>query len=628
MNKYISKKNNNKKNVFTKKQKLHKFYKSKNKSKSKFKTKSKSKKHNNRKYFIGGVIIDESIQIENRDKFRAMFIPNLKKLKDAIQLGDTEKVEQAIIDFKNGFRNQKMGINLRILANSSNFQPIDKKNYSLQQSGNIGLYPSLVIIYENIPDTKIRKKLTESFIKNGGNIHLESNKGKITALSDAIKLGDKSLIQLLLKYGASIESLNNEQKNQMEMILMQTPVEIVTDPNHIVEEPLSTLLEEERTKIEEPLIKIPEITKTKLIIPTELPPETGYPLDVEPEFWIPLFGPNNMFSLREKIISMMERDLNIKMDGIKITEIWSVCKILQSLIPTYFVPTHNNPYRPQGDMGLTFYETPTNFSQYNIILCASLLVFGLLSQKMKYQDYQLIFKGGKAIQLVLSNIPGFNVYESEDIDVLIMPNQDIIYDEIKIKNLSGHIAYLVQWFLTKNISVLVPNPENKRANPFIFKLSYIKQGRGFKAISDIDFREIPETIKKYFERSIEYPFNISELDENVSFKCPDIGSLLDEKIYYYSKYSEFKDLLSKGQTISESGYESLNIEECNRLLDKFKRAIINLNKGLQMSRFPQLTSLELESREIKFLINRLKKFNITNPNLQTIIIEKIYPIKK
>jgi hypothetical protein len=590
----------------------------KNKKSYKFlKSQRKTKKRINHNYYLGGALIDEAVQIQNRDSFRAMFIPSIAKLKNAINDNNSAKIDKSISEIKNGFKNQKMGINLRILANIDTFQPIDKINYSLEESPNIALLPCLVIIYENIPDTKIRKKLTEAFVKNGGNINLKSSKQNITALSDAIKLKDKSLIQFLKNkdIGASEETLTEVQLNEMNSILTQ---QITHVPEQIVE-PIT----------EQSLIE-PEIPTTKLIISTELPTDSGYPLDVEPEFWTPLFGVNNMFALREKLHSMMISDIGIKMDGTKITTIWSVCKIIQNLIPTYFVPNENKPYRPQGEYGPIFFESPTDFTQYNIVLCATLLVFGIISQKMKQQDYELIFKGGKAIQLVLADIPGISMYESEDIDILLMPNEGIVYDEINVKNLSGHISYLVNWFLTIttpikiNISVLAPNPNNKRANPFIYKLSYTKQYTGFKAISDVDFREIPEMIKPYFERSVDYQFTISELDEKITFKCPDIGSLLDEKLYYYIKYTTFKDLLSKRQQITEPGYETLTISECNRLLDKFKRAIVNLNKGLQTSRNPGLNEIDIDSKQITFLENRLKKFNIIEPTIQTMIIAGLY----
>lgn len=599
----------------------------KRKSCKSFKNHTKTKKRS--KYHLGGTIIDEAVQIKNRDNFRNMFIPNLNKLKKAINTNDTNKIDKCINDFKNGFKNQKMGINLRILATLDTFQPIDKTKYSLTDSSNIALLPCLVILYENILDTKIRKKLTEAFVKNGGNINLTSNKGNISALSDAIKLKDRSLIQLLKNkdIGASEETLTEDQVLEMNAILNKN----VMDNTGVIEEPIVV----EEPIISEPVIEEPSIIDTtisniKLNIPYDLPPVTGYASDVEPEFWLPLFGNNNMFALRENIQSMIINDFNIPMDITKTTDIWSICKILQRIIPTYYVPNENKKYQLYGPLGPIFMDSPTDFKQYNIALCSSLILFGIISHKMKNQDYELIFKGGKAIQLVLSQISGIDVYESEDIDVLVMPNKSIDYNETNVKNLSAHIAYLIQWFLTITtpisikISVLAPNPDNKKANPFIYKLSYSKQSGGFKPISDIDFREIPKSVKSFFERSVDYQFNISELEQKITFKCPDIGSLLNEKIYYYTKYMTFKNLLTNNQKITESGYENIDIEECNRILNKFKRAITNLNKGLQVNRYTDLSLPKLENKEITYLIKQFKQLGVNNNNIK-IIIRDLYP---
>ena len=227
------------------------------------------------------------------------------------------------------------------------------------------------------------------------------------------------------------------------------------------------------------------------------------------------------------------------------------------------------------------------------------------------QDYIPIFKGGKAIQLELAGIQETSTYKTEDIDLLVMPKKNMIYDENNVKNLTGHIAYLIKWFLnapTSIISVQAPNILNTRANPFIFKLSYVKTSKkydrkygminDYKQFSDIDFRDIPQTIKPFFETAKEYKFYISELDEHILFRCPNIGSLLDEKIYYYAKYSQFKNLLQQGIPITEEGYETLKIQDCNMFLNKFSRAILAMNKALQKQRFPEMSINELQIKEI------------------------------
>jgi hypothetical protein len=256
------------------------------------------------------------------------------------------------------------------------------------------------------------------------------------------------------------------------------------------------------------------------------------------------------------------------------------------------------------------------------------------------QDYKLIFKGGKAIQLVLAGMPESSTYKSEDIDVLIMPDSNLPYNETDVKNLSGHLAYLIRWFLNTpetqySVSVQAPNPENKRANPFIFKLSYLKVTKkpdykrqimvdDFRQFSDIDFKETPSNIKPFFERAIDFKFFISELNENILFRCPNIGSLLDEKIYYYTKYFQFKKQLEERKPITEEGYESLTAIDCERFLDKFKKAIIAMNKGLQKQRFPGILPDELLEKERNSIKTRLTKLGVTDDLIKNSIVEKLY----
>jgi hypothetical protein len=287
----------------------------------------------------------------------------------------------------------------------------------------------------------------------------------------------------LLQKGADVKLLTEEQKTIMENLIKDEEVEAIIEPP-------------------------PAKPIVKLTIPTELPSDSGYNPAVEPEFWKPIFEENEMLSIRTKINEMMNSDGNIPINNKEVSELWSVCKINQSIIPTYFTPTKNEPY---DSFGTFMMDQDIDFSHYNIVLCAALIVFGIISNKMIGQDYKVIFKGGKAIQLVLAGMPETSAYKTEDIDVLIMPDTNVAYVESIVKNLSGHLAYLIRWFLNTpetqyKVSVQAPNPSNTRANPFIFKLSYLKIKQkqdfrkqimvdDFKQFSDIDFKETPTNIK-------------------------------------------------------------------------------------------------------------------------------------
>ena len=534
-----------------------------------------------------------------------------KKLQDSIKSGDSKKLQDATEAFKNGFKGNQLGINTLIPVTNGTI-PVDKYKYTSDITPIIAFVPLLVVIFDNINDIMTRKILTKSFIQNKGNINLQSYTKNISALYAAIKLQDKELVKFLLENGADIKVLTDEQKQIME--------------NLIKEEEIQEIIEKE-----------PEKPIVKLSIPTDLPSDSGYNPGIEPEFWKPIFGENEMITIRQKINEMMNSDGNIPINNKEVTELWSVCKINQAMIPTYFTPTKNEPYE---SFGYFIGDQDVDFSHFNIVLCAALIVFGLISQKMVGQDYKLIFKGGKAIQLELAGTPETASYKSEDIDVLILPETDIPYNELNVKNLSGHLAYLVRWFLNTpetqyKVSVQVPNPENTRANPFIFKLSYVKviQKRDyrkqmmvddFKQFSDIDFKDVPQNIKLFFEKSKEYKFYIDELNQNVLFRCPNIGSLLDEKIYYYSKYTEFKNLLEERKPITEEGYENLTYIDCDRFLEKFKRAILAMNKGLQKQRFPGILPDELLIKERSSIINRLDKLGVKDDTIKEKILQNIY----
>ena len=573
-------------------------------------SKRHKKQYKKTKKIIGG---GEKEQRERKlkDDFRSMFMKAFKKLQEAIKSGDNTKLNDAVESFKNGFKSNQLSINTLIPV-TTNTIPIYKYKYNSTETPIVAFVPSLVVIFDNIDDFITRKILITSFIKNKGNINLKSYTKDITALSDAVRLQDKELVKFLLQNGADIKCLTDEQNLLLE--------------NLIKEQEIEQIIEEEPSK---PIIK--------LEISTELPSESGYNPQVEPEFWKPIFGDKEMITIRKKLNDMMNADGGIPINNKEVSELWSVCKINQSMIPTYFTQTKNEPYELFGTL---FSDQDIDFSHYNIVLCAALIVFGIISKKMVGQDYKPIFKGGKAIQLELAGTPETLAYKTEDIDVLVIPDTDVPYVESKVKNLSGHIAYLVRWFLNTpetqySVSVQSPNPANTRANPFIFKLSYIKATKkydfrrnamvdDFKQFSDIDFKEIPQTIKTFFEKSKEYTFYISELDENVLFRCPNIGALLDEKIYYYLKYTEFKQLLEERKSITEEGYEKLTLFECDRFLDKFKRAILALNKGLQKQRFRGILPDELLEKERNSIINRLDKLGVKNNTIKDRVIQSLY----
>ena len=262
--------------------------------------------------------------------------------------------------------------------------------------------------------------------------------------------------------------------------------------------------------------KLNAVAKTKLNAIAKLNLDTSpteYDGSNEPDFWKPLFKENEMVSLRDKIQSLFgDPTLKSPTDS-------NICRIIRDMIPTYRVPEEINP----------------DLINYNVTLCATMFIFGIMTKLMENQEYNIIFKGGKAVQMVLSIINPNYVYVSEDIDVLLKPNTDVMYNRDRIKNLAGHLSYLIKWFLndktSQGISILPPNPENLKANQDIFKISYKGYGiESFKAISDIDFKEISRYDKQFF-RNIQ---SINKVD--CLFRFQDLEGLKQEKLHYINLY--------------------------------------------------------------------------------------------
>lgn len=276
--------------------------------------------------------------------------------------------------------------------------------------------------------------------------------------------------------------------------------------------------------------------------------------DHEPEFWKPLFKKNELFELREKVRTMLAPDFQIKLVNKEVPELWSACKIVKQYFPSFFVPMKNKSYVIAS--GYTR-DQEVDFSNYQILCCTSMLLFGILSARfvLKDQDYQLVFKGGKAIQMGLPT-----EYVSEDIDIVVEPIVD--YDPVLIQNITGHLALLMKWLLPLEISVLPPG-----ANPHIYKLSFQLSNHRFRPFADLDFKQIDPRDPFFRELDTDQYF-IEPLDEHALFKRPTIEKILEEKLFYYTKYKRNLEQINQGIMV-----EGVDKRTCEYFMTKFKRAI-------------------------------------------------------
>jgi len=368
---------------------------------------------------------------------------------------------------------------------------------------------------------------------------------------------------------------------------------------------------------------IPEID-VRLSLPYPLPTDNtvGYDRGVVPEFWQPVFeNGDELLQIRESFITLYEHDRMTLYQhdryGSDVKKNFKICQLLESMFPGYMTKT-----------SLSFGETIKTLVNVNILNCFITLLYGFILYKLydTKQDYIFIFKGGRALQLSLVGIPDIGQHGSEDTDILIVPNKfiDSVYDLEKMQNLSEHIAYLVKWIIPEEINVFVSLPSNpKNTNKDITKLLY-NDNKLFKAVSDIGFGEINEDVKKYFDNYLFFPFYVDYFEKISLFITPTIDDMLAEKIFYYSKYLKYQNMIKRNEPIMEQDYITLTIEECDRLLVKFKKAILKLVDAiLRRDDF----DADFDSTDSKKLLVRviLKDYHDFSNQEKEDVILSIYP---
>ena len=535
-----------------------------------------------------------------RDDFRKTFSKYL------IKMIDTENVNKDIFfrhvsEFISSLKNHSLGINTLIPVSKNNL-PIDKYTYDSSITPIVDFIPWLSVVFYNIKDIDAKKRLIKAFVKNKGNINLESIKTHKNILSVAKQINDKEIEIFLNKKKKDI----NRENRLLEEDFVKSPV---LDPEKEEEKKDKTKRKRKLTQVTdihnilEPNYKISKTNVIELTIPFELP-TNGYDTIEPPIFWNALFN-NELIDIRRKLTAMINNDVN------NTDDMSSVCKIVKSMMPSYYIAIKNEPTVINvGQDQMYIYELAADFLNLNIILCAATLIVGIITEKMKEQNYNIIIKGGRAVQLVLSSYQIVDPLISEDIDILVVPKEGIQYDREDIRNLSSHIGYLIKWFL--NSQDLQPRIMDKisvsleNRNPDIVKLSYVKMNmkynhkkkimeKDYKQFADIDFKQLPDTIKIYFDDLSSYPYTIDELNTNVLFVTPCLESIINEKLYYYIKFTIYEDYLTRGKPINDIGYDTLTVDESKRLLKKFKKSIIAIANGFVNNKY---IGLEIENDKL------------------------------
>jgi len=326
-------------------------------------------------------------------------------------------------------------------------------------------------------------------------------------------------------------------------------------------------------------------------------------------FWIPFF--QNEFSQGNDDYDELFR---FKDNMLWLLHNNKICSIIEEEIPTY------------ATMPSNIYEGYA-MTSYNLDLCLIFIIMGILSKKIKDDDtqkYNIVFKGGKGVQLASSLIPNAQKYQSDDVDIFFLPKDGFSYNREQQKELASNIGYLIHWILPSLSLQISP-----RHNPDIVKISMEKEDLnygGFKAVSDMDFKELPESIKPFFSDISEFQVTVPKYNMELLFAFPTLQALLNEKTYYLIDYSTKLDDAVQSQDI-------LKITDSKFHLEKIYRALKALLAGLVLQESPGLSLsdknmfLHLQRMILhRKIIELIQQMNLSYPSAKIRgIIQQVIP---
>jgi hypothetical protein len=519
--------------------------------------KYKSKKHlrkgrKTRKNKYGGDPNQEIIDSQARkNRFRNNFKDYI------IQITNRKNINKAVNSIITSFNNNNGMINTLIPVSVAG-KPLDIKTTKTQV---VDFVSPITVIFDNatgiVSDEQLIR-LLNAYFTNGGNFNNLSSRVKITPFENEVNKRRINNVKILLDKSNPFHIIEDGLSEETRTKL----AELIPNEQQIVSEP--ELEPEPEHTAPEPA-PVPETALPKLSLPYPLPEDnkTGYDRSVAPEFWKPIFdNGEELMLLRETFMTIYESDKYTS----DTSKRFIICDLLEKLFPGYLTK-----------YTLGYKESPKTLVTVNVMNCFITLLYGIITYRLfdNKEDYLILFKGGRALQLSLNDIPNVTKYFSEDTDVLIIPNKfhGGVYNLEKMKNLSCHIAYLVKWFIPPEVNIVISLPTLSSKD--ITKILY-NDDKLYKPLSDVGFGEIKEDIRKYFENPLYFPFYLDTFETITLFITPTLDDILDEKMYYYSKYSNAKNKLKKGEMITERGYEGLTADECDFYMFKFSRSIKQL----------------------------------------------------
>lgn len=328
-----------------------------------------------------------------------------------------------------------------------------------------------------------------------------------------------------------------------------------------------------------------------------------------PELWFPLFTLEELAKFKEQILA----DIN------------NICKVIKDLFPYYAISEDFFCLKTNYQTQEPIYSNQNNIYRTINAYCVIMIIIGLVNYKLikTQQNYQIIIKGGKALQLILSEIYSNNKtniqYKSNDIDLIISPNQDIEYNELECKNLSNNLVELIKWMLNKNNNLYEADNYITNTTGQEYK-TLIKLSHKIQKYPDTDYlSSYTALVDLDYGKKNDIFYNNLMFDEKVSkygkllFVYQNLDNFILEKMYYLDFYIKeinklkTKYMKEKGQcTPQEAKTDVNNFINYERFVEKFSSQIKQALK-IALCKINNENNNENENQIKKYIYNLTEK---------------------
>ncbi len=394
--------------------------------------------------------------------------------------------------------------------------------------------PILCILLKFVSDKNVMRSFVKAFVKNDGDLLLESKTHKITALSVATGSLKSMIEREIDKQYMSAPEMSRELKNLLDIQQQSHNYTVRTRSSYYTPRSQSRSKSSERPSpqlVEKPTLQQKQLSPKLIEKPPPQPKEKNHlqiHLSTMPDgydhiFWQQIFGSDTWI---ERLRVLNCNTLTSIFDGFQ-------------LYDCVRVNTNGQKYGSYS---------PEICASINRIMCISFLCLGFLSHRLRDSDYTIVFKGGKVIQMLYPTAK----YKSNDIDIVLVSNRG--YDNHKMKSFAAHIGFLLA-HISEGILPVSVKTENDFSD--IVKVSIDQNG--FFPFCDIDFSNSPD----YVKNNIATRETIGEM--NFLFRYPSEKSILTDKLKYFIHYEHMKFIE--------------HTEEYNYLISKFQRGLVAISQN-------------------------------------------------